>query len=99
MIMKIKLNFFDKESIEFSIDSKTVIIGKSDDCDIVLSVDGFSRKHCQVDVENDDIYITDLNSTNGVEINDERIEAGKKTLYHSFLNLRIGPTKSVEIEL
>lgn len=97
--MKVKINFFDRDSLEFDINSKTVIVGKSDDCDITLKIDGFSRKHCQIDIENDEIFITDLNSTNGVEINDERIEAGKRVVYHSFLNLRIGPTKSVEVEL
>lgn len=97
--MKVTFNFFDKDTQEFSINSKTVVIGKSEDCDITLGIDGFSRKHCQIDIENDEIFITDLNSTNGVEINDERIEAGKRVLYHSFLSLRIGPTKSVEIEI
>lgn len=85
--------------MEFSVTLNSVVVGKSEDCDIVLPVDGFSRKHCQIDIEGEDIYITDLNSTNGVEINEELLEPGKKVLFRPFLPLRIGPTESVEIEI
>ncbi len=98
-LMKITFEFYERDDLSFDINKNSVTIGKSADCDIHLDIDGFSRKHCQIDVVGEEIFVTDLNSTNGVEINEERIKAGEKTLFHVFLPLRIGPTKSVDIKI
>lgn len=60
------------------------IVGKkSGQVDTVISgVDGVSRIHAQLDLEENRLYVTDLNSTNGTFINESRIENSKKCELH-----------------
>ena len=91
--MIVEFHHFSGEKISFDVDKPTVIIGRSTRCDIVLPFEGFSRQHCQLDVEPGKIYITDLGSVNGVFIDGIRINPHEKTEYNSFFPLLIGPTE------
>lgn len=55
------------------IDSSSVRIGRAAPADIVLSHRSVSREHCVVGLANDELFVTDLNSTNGTYIDDVRI--------------------------
>jgi hypothetical protein len=68
----------------------TLILGRSAKADIFVDIDGLSRNHMQIEQIGDEIFVTDLNSTNGVYINNERIPAGEKVKYLSILPLQIG---------
>lgn len=57
-----------------------VTIGRSDENSIVLSEPFVSGKHAKLFIKNNDLFIEDLNSTNGVFIDDERIEGKIKLL-------------------
>ncbi|MBN2494200.1 MAG: GGDEF domain-containing protein [Deltaproteobacteria bacterium] len=49
-------------------------IGRSKDCEIFLNDEGISRRHARIEVdETGDVYISDLNSTNGTYFNGVRI--------------------------
>jgi len=48
-------------------------IGRTVPADIVLSDKSVSREHCVVGLANDELLVTDLNSTNGTYIDDVRI--------------------------
>lgn len=67
-----------------------IIIGSGDVCDIVLSVEGVSRKHVIVSTENDQFYVADQGSTNGTYINEERLQPGKRVEFTSFFPVRLG---------
>jgi pSer/pThr/pTyr-binding forkhead associated (FHA) protein len=69
---------------------KTLILGRSAKADVSVDVDGLSRNHMQIEQIGDEIFVTDLNSTNGVYVNNERIPAGEKVKYLSILPLQIG---------
>ena len=58
----------------FVIDSTSVKIGRSPPADIVISDKSMSREHCVVGLANDELLVTDLNSTNGTYVDGERIE-------------------------
>ena len=58
----------------FVIDSTSVKIGRSPPADIVISDKSMSREHCIVGLANDELLVSDLNSTNGTYVDGERIE-------------------------
>lgn len=50
-------------------------IGRAAPSDIILSDKRISRRHCEVEVRNGELLVTDLQSTNGTFIDGQRIEA------------------------
>jgi len=66
-------------SVKFS--SSQVIIGRSDEADIVIPDDGVSRKHAMIEVHSrEQIYVSDLASQNGTWLNGMRIKTTKLIL-------------------
>lgn len=57
-----------------------ITIGRSDENSIVLSEPFVSGKHAKLFIKNNDLYIEDLNSTNGVYVDDEKIDGKMKLL-------------------
>lgn len=57
-----------------------ITIGRSEENSIVLSEPFVSGKHAQLFIKNNDLFIEDLNSTNGVFVDDERVEGKMKLL-------------------
>jgi hypothetical protein len=57
----------------FVIESSGVKIGRTAPADIVLSHRSVSREHCIIGLANDELLVTDLNSTNGTYVDDARI--------------------------
>jgi FHA domain-containing protein len=57
----------------FVIDRPRAVIGRSQRCDYVLSDPNVSRRHFELQLRDNDWYVVDLDSTNGVSINGRRI--------------------------
>jgi pSer/pThr/pTyr-binding forkhead associated (FHA) protein len=57
----------------FELGDRTVVIGRSAECDIQLGVQNVSRKHARVVFQNEEYLIEDLESTNGVFVNGIRV--------------------------
>lgn len=60
---------------------KELIIGRKDECDIVLRFTNVSSRHCKLVLSSGYWYVVDLNSSNGVKVNgirvmDRRIDPG-----------------------
>jgi len=55
------------------------VIGRGSDCDIVINHPMVSRHHCMISFENNEYYIVDNNSTNGVILNGTPL-TGKRRL-------------------
>ena len=55
------------------VDSSGVKIGRTAPADIVLPHKSISREHCLIGLANDELLVTDLNSTNGTFVDDARI--------------------------
>src|SRR5690242_14897209 len=58
----------------FRLKSGETFVGRQADCDVMLPLETVSRRHARIVEEGGRFYIEDLNSTNGVLVNDERIE-------------------------
>ena len=54
-------------------ESSGLKIGRSAPADIVLPDKSISREHCIVGLANDELIVTDLNSTNGTYVDEVRI--------------------------
>jgi hypothetical protein len=51
-----------------------VVLGRSRECDITLEDPNVSRRHAEVRLEDGAWWIVDLGSTNGIEVNGERVK-------------------------
>lgn len=96
--MKVILTLLGEGDKEYVLTKRTFTIGRAKSNDICISHEGLSRVHCQVEINSQgEIIITDLNSTNGVLIQGQRIVAGVPTTYQSFLSIAIGPIQGLAV--
>ena len=58
-------------------DDGEIVIGRSSELDMVLVEDMVSRRHAKISVENGNIFLEDLGSTNGSFVNGEKISRTK----------------------
>lgn len=58
---------------EFVFDQKAILIGRVDECDVVLFESGVSRKHASITAVDDQWIIEDQGSSNGTFVNGEKI--------------------------
>jgi hypothetical protein len=59
---------------KFVVSPAGITIGRSPPADIIVGGSAVSRSHCRVELAGDQLRVTDLNSTNGTFIDDERVE-------------------------
>lgn len=59
------------------LDERTVVVGRSRECDITVDDPNTSRRHAEVRFENGAYWIVDLGSTNGVTANGKRVERAR----------------------
>ncbi len=52
----------------------SMVVGRSESCDIVLRFANVSSQHCELNLEGGYWYIKDLNSRNGIKVNGVRVE-------------------------
>jgi hypothetical protein len=57
----------------FLIEASSAKLGRTAPADIVLAHKSVSREHCVVGLANDELFVTDLNSTNGTYVDDVRV--------------------------
>ena len=61
---------------EFTLGTGENILGRSDDLELVLPVDGISKQHFSVTVTDDSAFLKDLDSSNGTFLNGKLIKTG-----------------------
>lgn len=59
----------------YEVDKRVVLIGRSRQCDLVLPDSNVSRQHAELRQRHGDYVIVDLGSTNGVEVNGNKVES------------------------
>lgn len=97
--MHVQIEKMNGETLDYKFKKKSVKIGRSKSCEIILVEDGISREHLQIDVEFDQIYLIDLESTNGVMLNDERIPNKAKVLYMDIFDVELPSGSKVRVLL
>src|SRR3990172_13082544 len=53
---------------------RQLLVGRRESCDIVLGLDNVSAHHCQLAIDNGYLYVRDLQSRNGIKVNDVRVQ-------------------------
>lgn len=69
--------------------SSRIVLGRSTRSDFVVEDEVLSRQHCLIEFESGVFYVTDLESANGVYLNQERIPATQRTPIPRFSQLQI----------
>ena len=83
----LELNIGDQLEKRYIIDGSGLKIGRAAPADIILSDARVSRTHCLVQLGEGGVQVSDMNSTNGTYIDDERI--------HGTADLEVGSTLRV----
>lgn len=96
--MELSFKLITGEEYKFSVQKPSVVVGRSTKCDVVIPHEGVSRQHCQIELEEGKIFVTDLGSTNGVVLDGERLETGTKKAYLPYMTLSFGAVQTAQIE-
>ena len=76
----------------------SIVVGRGDSCDVIISESAISSQHAQlISDRNGDIFIMDLNSTNGTFINDKKIESNVPHRISGNEKIRLAVTNEVQI--
>ena len=70
----VQVSFSTREGQKRLAFTKSFRIGRLDDCDVSIENEYVGRIHAEIVFENDQWWLRDLNSRNGIYINDRRIE-------------------------
>lgn len=75
-----------------SVNLKTgaMTIGRGQNNDIIIDLPGISRYHARLEFDGENYRVTDLHSTNGTFIEEERLPPGEPRVWSPGENLRIG---------
>jgi pSer/pThr/pTyr-binding forkhead associated (FHA) protein len=88
--MKLSFKTADGKKTEARIVGNQAVVGRSVKCDAMVTDESLSRRHCLVEIENGEFFITDLKSANGVSIDGNRIEPDRRTRFASFNTVTLG---------
>ncbi len=96
--MRIVVTVPKEGTFEHSFDKETITVGRSKKNDLSLPYTGVSSTHISITDKSGDLYITDLNSTNGVFVDDIPIEAGIQFSILPFQRVFLGELIEIAIE-
>ncbi|MFN0051333.1 MAG: FHA domain-containing protein [Planctomycetales bacterium] len=71
------------------------VIGRSPQCNLRIVSNQVSRKHCVISVVADEVYVRDLASANGTQVNDQTIPPETDVTVEPGSTLGVGPLKFV----
>ncbi|MFT3684141.1 MAG: FHA domain-containing protein [Phycisphaerales bacterium] len=64
----------DGSSREFSFDKPHIIVGRDEGARLRIPLPSVSRKHCELMIEDDELVVKDLGSSNGTYVNGARVK-------------------------
>jgi len=73
--MEVKLVYFraDGQRRQIQLDTGVTPVGRRDDCRLQIPAETVSRRHCQFEINDKEVVLTDLGSSNGTFVNGRRI--------------------------
>jgi pSer/pThr/pTyr-binding forkhead associated (FHA) protein len=88
--MDVKLVMFksDGQRKDFPLSGDATVIGRGEDCDLRIPLLSVSRRHTQLNIEDDELLCRDLGSSNGTYVNNQRVT---ETQLNAGDRLAVGP--------
>lgn len=74
--MAARLKSLDHAQV-LAVDQPLILVGRHAECDLQLESSKISRKHCLLALAEPYLLVRDLESTNGVRVNGEKVQEGK----------------------
>ncbi|MFO0734378.1 MAG: FHA domain-containing protein [Labilithrix sp.] len=71
-------------------DNRRYVLGRAERCDLPLADEDASREHAAVVRKNGQVFITDLQSSNGVRLGEQRLTPDRDTVWRAATMVRIG---------
>lgn len=93
---KIRLFQDGNQFYENNFKHNVIVIGREDDCDLVIQDKSISRKHLRLDVDIEKFYVTDMGSSNGTYVDNIKIEG--RTRISSGTHIRAGKI-TIQVEI
>lgn len=88
--MKVTITTSTGSKIKAIINGNEATVGRSANCEIVVPDESLSRRHCKIELQAGNFFVTDLSSANGVYIDNTKIEANVRTPFSSYNQLNLG---------
>jgi pSer/pThr/pTyr-binding forkhead associated (FHA) protein len=82
----------DGERRSFSITREMTVIGRRQDCDLMIPLGEISRKHCRILRDGDSLRLEDLGSSNGTFYNGRRVQ---ESVLAAGDTIQVGPVSFV----
>ncbi len=79
-------------------ENASIKVGRSLKCQFSVPLEDLSREHCMVEVKGEDIFITDLGSSNGVWVNRSRLEQHRPQLIDSDSQIVLASKYQLRVE-
>ena len=83
------------QAVNVPLDKQKLAIGRAKACDVCIKIQGVSRQHAAITIEDDRLFIEDLNSTNGTCINDTKITQTAELFSNDIVSL--APTVTFQV--
>ena len=80
------------EELRLDDENRSYVVGRGDDCDLVLSDEDLSRRHLLVTRRGSLVLVQDLGSKNGVMLGEQRLQPGRDVPWRSQSMLKIART-------
>ena len=87
-----RLIFYSEDHpVQFAqLDKEEITIGRLPDLDVILQGKRVSRHHARIEIQKDGIYITNLDATNGIWLDDIALVSNTPALWQPHETMRLG---------
>jgi len=87
----------DGERRSFSLSREMTVIGRRQDCDLMIPLGEISRKHCRIIRDSDSLRLEDLGSSNGTFHNGRRVQEAVSLSLRDRVRRRAEHTRAGEL--
>jgi len=94
--MKVVLELQDQQSnIKKVTVRHDIVIGRGAECNLRLSAPQVSRRHCFLRITDEGAFVSDLDSSNGTFLNDNKLTSGKRYALEDGASFAVGPVRFI----